>query len=274
MRRFGVVLLILVMALSFIGCSSRQTAEADDTLVVGMECAYAPFNWLSNEESETSVALENGGYCDGYDVMIAQRIADGLNKELIVRQISWDALIPSLQNGDIDMIIAGMTADEDREEVADFTSPYYESADMVMIVRKDSPQAAYTDIQDFSGERVVGQSGTNYDTVIDQIEGVEHMTPRDNYAEMVVALQNGDVDGITAELAVAEGVVSANSDLSYLSFEEGHGFEIDTTVSVALREGERGSELFENVESILNSISLAERAEMMAEATSRQPAGE
>ena len=274
MRRFGVILLILVMSLTFASCKSQTTGEEDNALVVGMECAYAPFNWLSNVESETGVALENGGYCDGYDVMIAQRIALGLNKDLIVRQIGWDALIPSLQNGDIDMIIAGMTADEDREEGADFTSPYYESADMVMIVRKDSPEASYTDIQDFSEKRVVGQSGTNYDTVIDQIEGVIHMTPRDNYAEMVVALQNGDVEGITAELAVAEGVVSANSDLTYLTFEKGHGFDIDTSVSIALKEGTRGSELFENVQNILASISLDEREEMMTMAKEKQPASE
>ena len=272
MKRIGVLLSVALLGLCLMGCGANN--EEDNSLTVGMECAYAPFNWLSNEASDTSVALENGGYCDGYDVMIAQRIADGLGKELVVRQIGWDALIPSLQNGDIDMIIAGMTADEDREEVADFTTPYFESADMVMIVNKGSEEATYTDIQDFSGKKVVGQSGTNYDTVIDQIEGVEHMTPRDNYAEMVVALQNGDVDGITAELAVAEGVVSANSDLTYITFEEGHGFDIDTSVSIALKEGSRDTDTFKEVQSILDAISLEEREEMMALATANQPASE
>ena len=268
------IISIIMCALMLSACGTESTTNEDDgVFTVGMECAYAPFNYQVSEMTDTSVEIE-GGYCDGYDVMISQRIADALGQELEVRRIAWNGLGVALDEGEIDAIIAGMTADEEREEGIDFTSPYYDSHGMIMIVRADSEEASYTDIQDFSGKRVVGQMNTNYDSVIDQIEGVIHETARSTYPEMVLALQTGDVDGITAEVAVAEGIVSANPDLTYITFEEGHGFEADTTVSIGLKEGSRGTEMFEAIEESLAAIDEDTRAELMAQATENQPVGE
>ena len=164
-----------------------------------------------------------------------------------------------------------MTATPDREEGVDFTTPYYDSQGMIMIVRKDSEMANYTDIQQFSGKNVVGQKGTSYDDVIDQINGVNHVTPKATYPEMVVALQMGDVDGITAEMAVAEGVIAANPDLTVVKFDEGKGFEADTTVSIGLKEGTRGTDFFNDVQAALDKISLDERAQLMSDAVLNQP---
>ncbi|MBP3853800.1 MAG: transporter substrate-binding domain-containing protein, partial [Erysipelotrichaceae bacterium] len=212
MKKLFAALTIASMAL--VGCGSGSSAEDDKTFTVGMECAYQPFNWQTSEETETTAELQDGsGYCDGYDVVIAKKIADDMDMDLQVKKIAWDGLQPALDSGEIDAIIAGMTQNKEREEGIDFTTPYYES-DTVMIVRKDSEMASYTDIQQFSGKRVMGQKNTNYDTIIDQIDGVEHQTPKATYPELVVALQNGDTDGITAELPVANGIVAANPDLA------------------------------------------------------------
>ena len=277
-RRFGAFLCAGAMAVTMLtGCGgggSDTAGEEDNQFVVGMECNYAPFNWLSSNQTDSSVALEGSGYADGYDVMIAQNIADQLGMELVIKQITWDSLLPSLQSGDVDAVIAGMTANETREESADFTTPYYDSQGMIMIVRKDSDQASYTDIQQFSGQNVVGQLGTNYDDVIDQIEGVNHVTPKDNYPEMVLALQNGDVDGITAEIAVAEGIVAANPDLTYITFDEGKGFEADTTVSIAMPEGSRDSDFCNQVQEALDNIDQDTRTQYMQKAVEIQPANE
>ena len=277
-RRFGAFLCAGAMAVTMLtGCGgggSDTAGEEDNQFVVGMECNYAPFNWLSSNQTDSSVALEGSGYADGYDVMIAQNIADQLGMELVIKQITWDSLLPSLQSGDVDAVIAGMTANETRAESAHFPTPYYDSQGMTMIVRKDSDQASYTDIQQFSGQNVVGQLGTNYDDVIDQIEGVNHVTPKDNYPEMVLALQNGDVDGITAEIAVAEGIVAANPDLTYITFDEGKGFEADTTVSIAMPEGSRDSDFFNQVQEALDNIDQDTRTQYMQKAVEIQPANE
>ena len=76
---------------------------------------------------------------------------------------------------------------------------------------------------------------------------------------------------ITAEMAVAKGVVEANPDLTIIQFEDGHGFDCDTTVSIALKEGSRDSEFFKKVQKALDSISDEEREEMMKYAVEHQP---
>ena len=266
-----------VAALALTGCASGGNTEStsdDNTFVVGMECAYAPFNWQTSTETYTSFTLGSNGYADGYDVRVAQYIADELGMDLEIKTISWDGLLPALDSGEIDAVIAGMTANEEREQGADFTTPYYDSEGMIMIVRKDSEEATYTDIQQFSGKNVVGQKGTNYDDVIDQIQGVNHVTPKQQYGEMIVALQQGDVDGITAEMAVAEGVIAANPDLTVVQFDEGKGFEADTTVSIALKEGTRDSDFFKKVQKALDNLDTETRKEWMSEAVQNQPAGE
>lgn len=256
------------------GCGSNAP-EDDNTFTVGMECGYAPFNWQTTEKTDTSVDLGSGmGYCDGYDIMMAQEIADDMGKDLVVKKVAWDGLQPAVESGEIDAIIAGMTANAEREEGLDFTTPYYESEGMVMIVRKGSEEEGYTSIQDFSGKKVIGQKNTNYDDVIDQIDGVEHVTPRANYPELVVALQHNDADGITAEMPVAEGIIASNPDLAIVKFEDGKGFDVDTTVSIGMKNDSKDSELFKSVQSALDKISQDQRNEYMKKAVETAPAGE
>lgn len=265
----------MTMVLTGCGSSNDSAKTSENTgkeyFTVGMECNYAPFNWQTTEQTETSVSLGGAGYCDGYDVRVARAIAEDLGREVQVKKIAWKGLTSALNSGEIDAVIAGMTADEKREKEIDFTTPYYES-EMVMIVRKsDKDIVKYNDIQQFSGKKIVGQMGTNYDTIIDQIKGVNHAPAKESYPEMVVALQSGDVDGITAELPVAEGVVSTNKDLTIVHFAEGKGFGIDTSVSIGMKEGTRDSEFFKQVQASLDKIDAETRNKWMEEANKNQP---
>lgn len=268
-------------ALLFAGCgSSADSAQSSsenqgkDTFVVGMECDYAPFNWQTAEGTDTSAELGGGaGYCDGYDVRVSKALADEMGKTLVVKKINWDGLQPALESGDIDAIVAGMTASDEREEGIDFTTPYYES-EMVMIVPKDSEAAGFTDIQQFSGWKVIGQKNTNYDTIIDQINGVDHVTPKAKYPELILALQTGEAQAITAELPVAKGIVESNPDLTYITFEDGKGFDVDTSVSIGLKNNTRDSESFKSVQNALDSIDQKTREDWMIESVNTAPTGE
>ena len=84
---------------------------------------------------------------NGYDVTIAKKLAKSLGMEVEIVKYDWDNLIPGLMQNEIDVVIAGMTATEDRKEVVDFTDPYYTSQEVV-IVRKDSTLTSITDIQE------------------------------------------------------------------------------------------------------------------------------
>ena len=272
MKKILTLLFVLLLAC---GCSSQQPAqdaqEGTSVLRIGMECDYAPFNWTQSSDSDTAVPISSVDFADGYDVVIGSMIAEKLGMEVQVVKTDWDSLIPSLNAGVIDCIIAGMTETPERAEAVSFTTPYYESQ-MVVIVRKDSDLVNITNIQELSGRNVLGQINTTYDEIIDQINGVVHAEPKEDYPSMVFSLQQGEVDAITAELPVAIGVVNANSDLTYVTFADGHGFDADTTVSVALAKG--NEDLVTEINAILAGISYDERQSIMGAAVDRQPSSE
>ena len=269
------IITLLVLSLVILcGCSNNTPAndeEESSVLRVGMECDYAPFNWTQVSDSDTAVAISSVDFADGYDVVIASMIAEKLGREVQIVKTDWDSLIPSLNAGAIDCIIAGMTETPERAESVNFTTPYYESQ-MVVIVRKDSDLVGIDDIQALAGRNVLGQANTTYDEIIDQIEGVNHMTPLSTYSRMVLSLQSGEADAITAELPVANGVIAANPDLTYVEFAEGKGFVVDTSVSIAV--AKENEELLNQIQSALDSISAEERLSIMEAAVSRQPAVE
>jgi len=270
---------VLVGTLAFAGCSnsSSDTSDTssennpDDVLIVGMECDYAPYNWTTTTENDYTVPISDADFADGYDVALAQKIADGLGQELEVKPISWEGLIPALQNKEIDLIIAGMTDTEERREAVSFTEPYYES-EMVVVVSKESAYANATDIQDFSGAQVIGQANTIYDEVIDQIDGVEHMAAQTSFSRMILSVSSGEADALVGELPAAKGAIAANPDLMIIRFEDGHGFEADTSVSIAVNKD--NSDLETQVNDILAGISTEDREVMMEEAIERQPSSE
>ena len=279
MKRFIALLAAWLMLFCVAGCkkqeenSSASTAE-DDTFVVGMECNYAPFNWTQTNASETAVEIADGsGYADGYDVRIAQKIADGLGKKLVIEKIEWDGLTLAVRSGKIDAIIAGMSPTEEHKATIDFTDPYYETG-VVIVVKKDSAYAAADSLDDFAGAKITGQMNTYHYTVIDQIAGVEKESAMADFPSMIVALRSGAIDGYIADTNSAQAALKANGDLAIVSFEEGKGFETtpdEVAVSIGLK---KGSELAEPINEILAGISAETRQQIMDSATEDQPLSE
>ena len=258
-------------ALADEAATEAASEAAGEPFRVGMECNYAPFNWTTTEEDEFTQPITGTDFADGYDVVIATRMAEALGRPVQIVKLDWDNLILSLKNDQIDAIIAGMTDTPEREQEVAFTDPYYESEEVV-IVKKDGDYADATSIQDFSGAVVQGQMNTIYDTVIDQIDGVTHQPAAETFPAAIQALQAGAVDGVVSELPVANGVIAANPDLSIVRFDEGKGFEADTTVSIAVRKEE--TDLKDALNNALSKISTDERNDLMQAAVERQPANE
>lgn len=261
------IVYILLLSLALSGCS--KITQDDQNLVVGMECAYPPFNWIQNNETDEAVAVEGGMYCDGYDVQIAKLIAKEMNRDLVIHvNPVFDALLTDVQNGTIDLIIAGMTDTEERRQSVDFTNIYYYT-DIVMMVRKDSHLINATSIQDFKGERVAAQTGTMHDALIDQIEGVNHMMPLENFPALTTNLVNNAIDAFVSENVVAEAIAQTNPTLTYIKLKDNFELEEDMSVSIGLK---KGREDFKNeINEILASISDEARDELMNDAISRQP---
>ena len=244
-------------------------AACAETLRVGMECNYAPYNWTQAEETEDSLPIEGGGYADGYDVRIARRVAEYLGCDIEIVKTEWDGLVPSLLSGNIDVIIAGMSPTAERMATIDFTDPYYES-ELVIVVRKDGAYANAASLADFAGAKITGQLNTFHYTVIDQIEGVQKVEAMDTFAAMIVALNAGVIDGYISEVPGAESACAANANLTYHELEDGFtASEEDTSIAVALRPAD--AELCAQINEILAGIDQSTREELMLGAIENQP---
>ncbi len=270
MKKVIAAALVGFMAMGFLaGCGGGKEDESN-TLRIGMECAYAPFNWTQTDASNGAVPIESGDYANGYDVQIAKKIAEGLGKELVIVKTEWDGLVPAVQSGVIDGIIAGMSPTEERKLSIDFTDNYYVS-DLVIVVRADSPYANATSINDFAGATITAQLGTFHDTVIDQIEGVNHVTPMPDFASMRVALDSKVIDGYVSERPEGISAAAANPNFAYVGFAVENGFEYEINDAAIAMGIEKDSELTAQVNEILAGISQEERDQLMADAIANQP---
>lgn len=199
----------------------------------------------------------------------AKAIAEGLGKELVIVKLSWDGLIDALNQGQIDAIIAGMMDTAERRESINFSEPYRETTYGLMVLA-DSPYLNATSIQDFSGAAVLGQQGTALDDVIEQIEGVDHLSPVGSVPDMISRLQQGTCDAIVINVENAQGYLASNPNFRLVTFDEGSGFTLPAKGScVGLRKSD--NELLDQINTILSGIDDDARAAMWQAAVDGQP---
>ena len=272
MKRIISVFILLLM-LVLVGCSEKEVEmeiPREDQFIVGLEVNYAPFNYGQNYKTPYNYKVANmdGLYADGYDVQIAKAIAASLGKVLVIQKLDWEALIPQLEAGKIDAIIAGMSPTEDRKLSVLFSNSYYESKH-VLLVKKDSRYADAKILADFSGAKVVGQHGTVYDDLIDQIPNVDHQTPLKSVPDILASILANKADATVLELPVAQGIAKNNPEFKVIELED--GFEVseeEKIVSIAVRLED--VELANAINKILAGISEEVRIKMMLQAVERE----
>lgn len=272
MRKLLCVLMGAVL-LAAAGCGGDpdSSAEDDSTVRIGCEFAYVPYNWEEDAATEYNAAIENhdGFYGDGYDVQIAKRLAEAMGKEPVFVKVSFDGLMQALDNGQIDMVVSGMLDSPEHRQAADFSNTYaVTKTEYTVLVDKDSPYAGATSLDELSGASLLGQRGTRLDTVIDQIPGVNHVSPVDTIPAMLDRLLKGTVDGIVINRETVDVYTSQYEDLTGLAFEEGKGFELDFSgICVGVRKGD--TELLDEVNEALDGISETDRTTLFDAAVER-----
>lgn len=266
-KLFTLIVMITVLCVAT-SCKEPEVEDNRPTFTVGMECAYAPFNWTENVKSDTNYPIDRTSfYAEGYDVQMAKKIADALNYRLVIKAIEWDGLIPALQAGQIDAIIAGMSDTEERRANVDFTAAYYRSTH-VLVMEKNSKFVNGTTLNDFEGANVVGQIETLYDSLIDQLVGVNHQTPLADVPTIITSIKAKRADITILEEPVAKGVVETNPDLTYIKLTSGFNVsEEDVCVAIAVKKG--NSDLQSKINDVLKTISEADRNALMNQAIAK-----
>lgn len=264
-KRFISSLACMTMVVSMlVGCSSTDKATSKNTdkkvLRVGMECAYAPFNWTqsSSEVSNGETAVPIYGtddYAYGYDVMLAQKLADELGWELEIHKVEWSSIVLGMNSGEYDVIIAGMGYTQERDNSVDFTDPYY-IRDNVLLVNKEGAYANATTLTDFTGAAATTQIGTIWEQYVPQIPSVNQLTYYETTSEVVMAVSMGAADCGILDEPTAMSAAIANSDIKYIKLADEDKFTIpegqSLDVCIAVKEG--NSELQKTLDDALDAI--------------------
>lgn len=246
----------------------------DGVLTVGMECAYAPYNWTQLDDSNGAVPISNnpGTYANGYDVMIAQRICDAYGWELEILSIGWDGLIPALEAGQIDAVIAGQSMTEERLERVEMAGPYF-YASIVCVTKSGSDCANATGISSLSGS-ATAQTGTIwYESCLPQIPGCEIMPEAETSPAMIMALVSGTVDFICTDMPTALGACAAYDGLVILDFSNSDdNFEVDEgEINIGISISKGNTALLDAVNAALAGLDASHFNALMDSAIAVQP---
>ena len=254
----------------------------DGVLTIAMECAYAPYNWTQSDDSNGAVPIANvpGSYANGYDVMIGKKIAEANGWELEVIQSDWDSLVPGVQTGTFDAVIAGQSMTAERSEQVDFAGPYF-YATIVCVTKADGKFANAASIADLAGGSCTAQIATIwYDQCLPQIEGAKIQTAAETAPAMLMALETDTVDFICTDMPTAQGAVAAYPDMKILDFSGTDGdFQFsdevraeNVNIGVSVMKG--NTLLKDKIDAVLSTMTVDDFNDLMAYAISIQPLSE
>ena len=246
----------------------------DGVLTVGMECAYAPYNWTQTDDSYGAVPIANnpGSYANGYDVMMAQRICDAYGWELEVMAIGWDGLNPALSAGTLDAVIAGQSMTDERLQEVDMAGPYI-YASIVCVTKADSALASAAGLADMTGT-CTAQTGTIwYDSCLPQIPGAQIMPEAETAPAMIMAVESGTVDFICTDMPTALGATSTYDDLVILDFSgSGDDFEVsegEVNIGISVLKG--NTQLMDAINEVVTALNADNFNALMGGAIAVQP---
>ncbi len=273
MKKILSLALASALALSLAACGKAPTNEnaSSDVLKIGMECNYAPYNWSQADDSEGAVAIANvdNMFTNGYDVQVALKIAESMGKKLEIYSYEWDSLVPAVQSGNLDMIIAGMSPTDERKEKIDFSDIYYNS-NLVVITKKGNLEDVKT-IADLDGKKIAAQSGTSHLEALSS-QTTAKVNELSDFSTMLIALDAGTIDGYIAEEPTAMAVCTEESQYTYIPLVNNDtGFEVpveDTSIAVGVA---KGSALTEGINSYLTNFTEDAQKELMQEMVAIAP---
>ncbi len=288
MKKITALVMAVAMMLTMVVCSvsandaTVPSGVEDGVLTIAMECAYAPYNWTQSDDSNGAVPISNvpGSYANGYDVMIGKKIAEANGWELEVIQSDWDSLVPGIQTGKFDAVIAGQSMTAERSEQVDFAGPYF-YATIVCVTKADSKFADAASIADLKGGSCTAQIATIwYDQCLPQIAGANVQPAAETAPAMLMALETGMVDFICTDMPTAQGAIAAYPDLKILDFSGTDGdFQFDeevraenVNIGVSVMKG--NTVLKEKIDDVLSTMTVEDFNSIMEQAIAIQPLSE
>ena len=224
MKKLFALMLAIVMIMTCTVAMADRLADIQQNgkLVVATSPDWPPYEYIDDEGNVT-----------GTDVLMAKWMAEQLGVELELQEMAFDACLAAVAMGDVDMVVAGLTYDEERTNAMDLTGIYWNEGDQGLLVRKGEG-AAYNTAEAFNGKTVAAQNGTNQQIMVEeQLTGatLELITKIPDGVNMV---KNGRVDALAVPKTVYDSVLAENNDLEIAEF----AFEFEGGNYIASVKGE------------------------------------
>lgn len=277
-RRIALLAIVILSLGILTSCNAKTTtntaAVEQEVLRVGMECSYAPYNWTQPDDRNGAVPIsESSDYANGYDVMMAKHIAEELGYELEIVKLDWDSLVPAVQSGTIDCVIAGQSMTSARAKMVDFTTPYY-YASIVTLVKADGKFADAKGVADLAGASATSQLNTFwYDVALPQIPNASILPAQESASAMLVSLNANKVDLVVTDMPTAKAAVLAYDNFKLLDFTSGEdNFKVseeEINIGISVQKG--NDELRDAINSVLAKMTVDDYNKMMDEAIDAQP---
>ena len=192
MKKFVKSLLMGVLVLSL-----SASAMAKDKIFVGTNAEFPPFEYLDK------------GEVTGFDIELVNELGKVMDADVKVLDMSFDGLLPALQMKKVDLVIAGMTATEERKKTVSFTQPYYTASQVIIVKEGNNSIKSFDDLK---GKKVAVMLGFTGDTIVSEIEGVSIERFNAAYAG-IMALQADKVEAVVLDSEPAKNYVKQNPGL-------------------------------------------------------------
>ncbi len=235
MKQFWTVLMCAAMTLSMAACGSDSaSAKNDDKIYVGTEAGFAPYEYMSGDQVV------------GVDMDIAQAIAGALGKELVIKNMDFDGALNAVQQGQVDFVAAGVSVDEERQKVMDFSHNYVDSSDVVIVNASADTVKTNEDIAD----KIVGvQQGNIADIWMTNNYPDAQVKRYTKFVQAAEDLKNNKIDAIVMDLYPAQELVATNPELKILD-EENPVF-VDQ-YAIAVKKGNQ--ELLDQINEVIDQL--------------------
>lgn len=165
-----------------LGTSNLASAQ-DTTLKAVTDPSFVPFEMMDQDSGEMV----------GFDMDILHEIADRAGFKVDLNTMDFNGIIPAVQTGNVDLAIAGITITDERQEIVDFSDPYYDSGLRILV----SDGSDVDSLDDLEGKRVATKIGsTSYDYLQENLGDDAEITPYPGSSDMYMALMGGSADAV------------------------------------------------------------------------------
>ncbi|WP_415426876.1 ABC transporter permease subunit [Staphylococcus borealis] len=216
-----VLTIAILISLTLIYIQPMVLADEDATwnkikergeLRVGLSADYAPLEFEKTKNGKTEYV--------GVDIELAKKIAKDNHLKLKIVNMQFDSLLGALKTGKIDIIISGMTSTPERKKEVDFSEPYMETGN-VMLIRENNSDVFHT-LNDFKNKKIGAQKGSEQEKIAQQEIENAQLSSLNRLPDAILALKSKKIDGLVIEKPVAEAYAKQNKDLKIanVSFNE------------------------------------------------------